>query len=90
MAEKWADFLKALEGGNLIVAPFCGEPSCEEEIKENSKANVEVEPGAPSMGAKSLCFPFKQPKELQAGKGKCIKENCPKPPLKYCMFGRSY
>ncbi len=90
VVESWAEFLSALEGGNLIIAPFCGEPKCEEEIKERSKANVEVEPGAPSMGAKSLCCPFKQPRKIDPAKQKCVLEGCDKPPVFYTMFGRSY
>ncbi|KAG9477484.1 hypothetical protein GDO78_002725 [Eleutherodactylus coqui] len=42
---------------------------------------------APSMGAKSLCIPFKPIKELQAG-AKCM---CDKNPAKYyTLFGHSY
>ena len=26
VAETWKEFVAALEGGNLIVSPFCGEP----------------------------------------------------------------
>jgi len=86
VAELWPDFNAALEKGSLIVAPFCGRPSCEEQIKEKSKANVEVEPGTPSRGAKSLCFPFQQPASVE-GK-KCF--NSCLPAVKYCMFSRSY
>ncbi len=63
---------------------------CEEVIKERSKANVEVEPGAPSMGAKSLCCPFQQPKKIEKGKQKCVLEGCDRAPTIYTMFGRSY
>ena len=33
--------------------------------------SVAIEPGAPAMGAKSLCIPFKQP-ELPAGMKVCL------------------
>ncbi len=90
LAENWTDFMSALEGGNLILAPYCGLPACEEEIKDLSKADADVEPGAPSMGAKTLCSPFDQPKEIVKGKQKCIKEGCARAPKLYTLFGRSY
>ena len=48
-----------------------------------------AEPGAPAMGAKSLCIPFKQPAELKED-AKCVYPGCPKKPKYYCLFGRSY
>ena len=30
-----------------------------------SKADADLEPGAPSMGAKSLCIPFQQPAQVK-------------------------
>jgi hypothetical protein len=45
-------------------APFCGDVDCEDQIKELSKADADLEPGAPSMGAKSLCMPFQQPAQV--------------------------
>ena len=47
-------------------APFCGEEPCEDEIKDMSKKDSDLEPGAPSMGAKSLCIPFNQPAQIKA------------------------
>jgi len=47
----------------------------------------DLEPGAPSMGAKSLCIPFQPLSELQCG-ARCV---CGKNPAKfYTLFGRSY
>jgi len=89
VVEAWKDFVSALEKGHLIQAPFCGEKACEERIKEESQADIEVEPGAPSMGAKSLCIPFDQPKPLAKG-AKCVFTSCKNKPMKYVMFGRSY
>jgi len=63
--------------------------ACEDEIKELSKRDESLEPGAPSMGAKSLCIPFSQPAQIQAG-DKCIKPGCCNKPQFYTMFGRSY
>ena len=87
--KKWDDFVTALDKSKIIMAPFCGVEDCEDEIKDLSKADIEVEPGAPSMGAKSLCIPFQQPASI--GKGdKCVKPGCEKKPEFYTLFGRSY
>ena len=87
--KKWDDFVAALDKSKIIMAPFCGAEECEDVIKDMSKADVEVEPGAPSMGAKSLCIPFQQPCSIAKG-DKCIKVGCPKTPEFYTLFGRSY
>jgi len=47
------------------------------------------EDGAPAMGAKGLCIPFKQPKDIKA-EDKCICPACPEKPQYYTLFGRSY
>ena len=41
------------------------------------------------MGAKSLCIPFSQPKEL-APATKCVREGCGNIAKNYTLFGRSY
>lgn len=48
-----------------------------------------VEEGAPSMGAKSLCIPFKQPETLKPGT-KCINPACKRNAKFFTLFGRSY
>ena len=48
-----------------------------------------VEPGAPSMGAKALCIPFKQPQALPPGT-LCVRPACRAPAKSYTLFGRSY
>ncbi|MCH0628705.1 proline--tRNA ligase [Kocuria palustris] len=88
---EWKDFVPTLNAKNVIVAPWCGDASCEDDIKDSSarKDNgeeEEVDEKAPSMGAKSLCIPYDQPK-LNEGQ-KCVK--CDKVATTYCMFGRSY
>ena len=83
------DFLHHLENKCLLQSPFCGAEECEDEIKELSKKDESLEPGAPSMGAKSLCIPFTQPAQIQDC-DKCIKPGCPEKPQFYTMFGRSY
>jgi len=89
VAHTWKEVVDALDQSKLFMAPFCGAEDCEDEIKELSKADVEVEEGAPSMGAKSLCIPFNQPKAIEKST-KCIKADCPCEPKFYTLFGRSY
>ncbi len=36
VAKDWAGFLKALDNSCIILTPFCGEPKCEDRIKEDS------------------------------------------------------
>lgn len=88
VSDDWEGFVSALDKSHLIMAPFCGAEVCEDAIKEDSKGSVVVEEGAPSMGAKSLCIPFKQPRDLKKGQ-KCI-HPCGKEAKFYTLFGRSY
>ena len=64
---QWEDFLTHLENKCLLQVPFCGVEACEDEIKDMSKKDESLEPGAPSMGAKSLCIPFTQPAQVNTG-----------------------
>ncbi|XP_012942923.1 bifunctional glutamate/proline--tRNA ligase [Aplysia californica] len=89
VSHDWNDFCDQLDAKKLIQAPFCGEPPCEDKIKKDSARDAVVEEGAPAMGAKGLCIPFKQPQELKAST-KCIMPGCCKAPKYYTMFGRSY
>jgi len=89
VVKNFDDFLLHLENKCLLQVPFCGAEDCEDEIKEMSKKDESLEPGAPSMGAKSLCIPFTQPAQIQDC-DKCIKPGCPEKPQHYTMFGRSY
>ena len=89
VVKNFDEFLLHLENKCLLQVPFCGVEECEDEIKELSKKDESLEPGAPSMGAKSLCIPFTQPAQIQDC-DKCIKPGCPKKPQHYTMFGRSY
>jgi len=83
------DFLQGLDNKCLLQAPFCGAEECEDVIKELSKKDADLEPNAPSMGAKSLCIPFTQPAQI-SDNDKCIKPGCCEKPQFYTMFGRSY
>lgn len=86
--ETWPDFLKGLNQKNIILAPFCGGKECEENIKKDSAQDAVVEEGAPAMGAKSLCIPFDQPKEIT--NQKCCHPKCGQAAKYYTLFGRSY
>lgn len=90
----WDDFVPALNDKNVCLIPHCLEEKCEDEIKELSArkaAEGSDEPEdakAPSMGAKSLCIPFKQPPEGIAEGTKCTNPNCGNPAKSWCLFGR--
>ncbi|KFU87452.1 Bifunctional glutamate/proline--tRNA ligase, partial [Chaetura pelagica] len=87
VANTMEDFQKELDSGKIVQIPFCGEIECEDWIKKTTARDQDLEPGAPSMGAKSLCIPFQPLHELQRG-ARCV---CGKNPAKfYTLFGRSY
>ncbi|KFV09457.1 Bifunctional glutamate/proline--tRNA ligase, partial [Pterocles gutturalis] len=87
VANTMEDFQKELDSGKIVQIPFCGEIECEDWIKKTTARDQDLEPGAPSMGAKSLCIPFQPLCELQGGT-RCV---CGKNPAKfYTLFGRSY
>jgi len=65
--DNWGDFLKAVEKRKIILAPFCGEESCEDVIKDETK------------GANSRCFPL-DPKKTDK---KCVKCGEPAQALAY-------
>lgn len=88
---EWKDFIHQLNQKNVVLAPWCGVPECEDDIKDSSAKKddgeeYEQDEKAPSMGAKSLCIPYYQPL-LKRGT-KCIK--CSRLAINYTMFGRSY
>lgn len=91
----WADFVPALNNKCVVLAPWCGERKCEDDIKkisaEESKALVaeaKEDERAPSMGAKSLCIPFEQPCSVEGVT--CICKGCTSPAKEWVLFGRSY
>uniref|UniRef100_A0A1L8DRV9 Bifunctional glutamate/proline--tRNA ligase n=1 Tax=Nyssomyia neivai TaxID=330878 RepID=A0A1L8DRV9_9DIPT len=91
LTRNWDEFVKLLDAKNIILSPFCGNSQCEDKIKDESqRQNAEfVEPGAPSMGAKTLCIPFEQPEKLKDA-DKCINPECKLKPMAFTLFGRSY
>lgn len=88
IVERWDDFTPALDAKCRVLAPWCEEGACEEQIKERSahKAADAADARAPSMGAKSLCIPFAQPEKCDTKS--CVQ--CGKPAKSYTLFGRSY
>ncbi|XP_054001719.1 bifunctional glutamate/proline--tRNA ligase [Hylaeus anthracinus] len=90
--DTWIDFCSELNKKNILLSPFCGEMSCEDNIKADSaRDDIGEEPGTLSMGAKSLCIPFQQPSSsIPLDKQKCIHPSCQNKPKFYTLFGRSY
>ncbi|XP_039982900.1 bifunctional glutamate/proline--tRNA ligase [Xiphias gladius] len=86
-ADTMEQFQKELDQGKIVQIPFCGEIKCEDCIKKTTAKDQDLEPGAPSMGAKSLCIPFSPLKTLQPGQ-ECV--SCKEPAQYYTLFGRSY
>ncbi|KMQ96779.1 bifunctional aminoacyl-trna synthetase [Lasius niger] len=76
--ENWTDFGTELNKKNLLLSPFCGEPTCEDNIKADSaREDSGDELGTLSMGAKGLCIPFEQPKLTKPlDRLKCIHHSC--------------
>uniref|UniRef100_A0A8C1EPN5 Bifunctional glutamate/proline--tRNA ligase n=1 Tax=Cyprinus carpio carpio TaxID=630221 RepID=A0A8C1EPN5_CYPCA len=87
VADTMEQFQKDLDQGRIVQIPFCGGIECEDWIKKTTAKDQDLEPGAPSMGAKSLCIPFKPLKTLQAGQ-MCVSGK--EPAQFYTLFGRSY
>ncbi|XP_056021865.1 bifunctional glutamate/proline--tRNA ligase-like isoform X2 [Ostrea edulis] len=89
VSHQWKHFCDSLDNKKIIQAPFCGDEDCEEKIKKDSARDAVVEEGAPAMGAKGLCIPFKQPETLKSGT-KCIHPDCKRDAKFFTLFGRSY
>ncbi|XP_061172906.1 bifunctional glutamate/proline--tRNA ligase-like [Saccostrea echinata] len=89
VSHQWTHFCDSLDNKKIIQAPFCGDEECEAKIKKDSARDAVVEEGAPSMGAKGLCIPFKQPETLKPGT-KCIHPDCTRDAKYFTLFGRSY
>ncbi|RXN10458.1 bifunctional glutamate proline--tRNA ligase isoform X3 [Labeo rohita] len=87
VADTMEQFQKDLDQGRIVQIPFCGGIECEDWIKKTTAKDQDLEPGAPSMGAKSLCIPFKPLKTLQAEQ-MCVSGK--EPAQFYTLFGRSY
>ncbi|KAK6828055.1 hypothetical protein PG987_011396 [Apiospora arundinis] len=94
VVEDWEKVIPALDAKNVVLIPFCHGTKCEDKIKDLTTTKHDESPDAsvpqaPSMGMKSLCIPFEQPKELAEGT-KCLNPECEATAQSYVMFGRSY
>uniref|UniRef100_A0A8C7GXZ3 Bifunctional glutamate/proline--tRNA ligase n=1 Tax=Oncorhynchus kisutch TaxID=8019 RepID=A0A8C7GXZ3_ONCKI len=87
VADSMELFQKDLDQGRIVQIPFCGGIECEDWIKKTTAKDQDLEPGAPSMGAKSLCIPFNPLKPLQPGQ-MCVSGK--EAAQYYTLFGRSY
>jgi prolyl-tRNA synthetase len=95
---KWEEFVPALDGKNLVLAPWSKDPASEEDLKQRSReeskaraaagANQENEEAGfrITAAAKCLCIPLEQP-ELPEGT-LCFLTG--KPAVCWALFGRSY
>jgi prolyl-tRNA synthetase len=89
-ALNFKDFCTALNAKNLLISPWCEQTTCEESVKKRSALagadGSEEDEKAPSMGAKTLCIPFKQP-VLESGT-QCFA--CEEKAKSWTVWGRSY
>jgi prolyl-tRNA synthetase len=85
-ATTWAGFMTALNAGNRVMAPWCGQSTCEESIKKRSGEETPSDTSRLSGSAKSLCVPFQQP-QLPAN---AVCFACGAPAVNVTLFGRSY
>jgi len=92
---KWEEFIPALDQKKMVLAPWCDNTSCEDQVKvKSSDKKKEAEPQLdkaeefePLTGAaKSLCIPFDQP-ALEKDQ-KCF--NCDHPAKHWTLWGRSF
>eukprot|EP00057_Strongylocentrotus_purpuratus_P020732 XP_011675206.1 PREDICTED: bifunctional glutamate/proline--tRNA ligase isoform X1 [Strongylocentrotus purpuratus] len=59
VTSSWNEFCDRLDEKKLLLVPYCGDIPCEDRIKKDSARDRDMVEGAPSMGAKALCIPFK-------------------------------
>jgi prolyl-tRNA synthetase len=89
---EWADIVPRLNEKNILLVPHCLGGDCADAVKKETadmcKTSAEIDPRAPSMGAKALCIPFEQ-KELPPNT-KCLRPSCDRNAQKWVQFGRSY
>lgn len=91
-SNSWISFIRNIKNKNLVSAPWCENPTCEEAIttdfnKNIKKSNKTQENNEESIGGvKSLCIPLEH-KELKHDE-KCFK--CGAKAKSYTLFGRSY
>ncbi|RMF05369.1 proline--tRNA ligase [Candidatus Woesearchaeota archaeon] len=74
-AANWSDFKELISQKKMVLAPFCCEVECEDEIKSETQ------------GVTSRCIPLEKPRELQKDE-KCF--HCGKPAKELVYFSRNY
>ncbi|KAJ3276423.1 ribose-phosphate pyrophosphokinase 1 [Terramyces sp. JEL0728] len=87
--ETWDSFVETLNNKNIILSPWCERVDCEKDVKERSARTddgAEQDEKAPSMGAKTLCIPFEQPKDGVNENTKCFA--CGQKAVSYTLWGR--
>lgn len=88
-ASSWTEFTSAVDAKKMILSPFCGAPSCEDAIKDATRKEGGEGSSGTLMGAKSLCIPLQQPRNIEPS-DKCIRPQCNAKPQFFTLFGRSY
>lgn len=90
----WEEFMKALNGRNIVLTPWCQENECETTVKDKSKEEslkIMQEAGEDEEvltgSAKTLCQPFAPKTPLKDG-DKCF--HCGKDAKIKALWGRSY
>lgn len=97
----WEDFVPTLDQKTMVLAPWCNETRCEEDVKVRSgeesqkrqEEATEVDVRALSGSAKTLCLPFPEEVErlgfdkMEEGT-KCFACDCVS--KAYALWGRSY
>lgn len=88
--ETWDGFINGINNKKMILSPWCDIPSCEDEVKIKSSQTLKSEStsNAPSMGAKTFCIPYEQPKDVDITTKKCF--SCGNQAKVYALWGRSY
>lgn len=93
--DDWQDVTPNLNHKKLLLIPFCGEPACEEDMKEKTKeeAAEQEDVGGLKMGMKGLCIPQEDKYNINCP-NKCINPTCKfnfaAGPQRRVLFGRSY
>lgn len=96
---KFSELVPVLNKGHIVLAPWCNERECEENVSAQSKTTAQQDSGTPqdergpSMGAKTLCIPFDQNMDgkltpIKKGETKCFM--CNKDAVHWTLWGRSY
>jgi prolyl-tRNA synthetase len=93
--DNWKDFMEALDGRNLCLAPWCDVKKCEVKIKDQSKeeslqkmAEANEDETLLTGAAKTLCIPYELGNQKLAEGVKCF--YCGEQAKVTALWGRSY